>query len=252
MAKLNVVLNWQRNPHHDLLLPEHPTLHLSAVPTEYDCEPTSVAIQNQGNLGSCTGFACTGAQQHAMKQVGRDPGRLSEMLQYQLELIRAGQFGHDMGSTISTGYIIMEAYGVAPAAMWDYQMKRFRVRPPQSVLQAAAKHKLDKQQAVKVQQTVQAIKAVVSSNRLVTFGFEVPTSFMDVKADGMWKGPQAGDKIEGGHAVNVAGYSDLLQAFKVRNSWGTGWGKQGYVWMPYSFLTSHQASDFASMIVPAA
>lgn len=253
MAKLNVVLNWQRDPHHETKLPAHPELHLAApVPTEMDCEPDSVPIQDQGGLGACTGFMGTGNIQHAMKQAGHDPGRLSEMLQYQLELIRDGHFGHDMGSTISTAFLVMELYGVAPAALWDYQMKRFRVRPPQSVVQAAAAHKLAKAQAVKVAQTLDAIKAINAGNRLVGFGFEVPTSFMDVKADGIWKGPQPGDKIEGGHAVNIAGYSDLMQAFKIRNSWSPKWGKNGYVWMPYSFVLSKQASDFAAMATPPA
>lgn len=32
----------------------------------------------------------------------------------------------------------------------------------------------------------------------------------------------------GGHAVSIVGYSDADQAWIVRNSWGTGWGENGY------------------------
>jgi hypothetical protein len=38
----------------------------------------------------------------------------------------------------------------------------------------------------------------------------------------------------GAHAVLVVGYDDTLQAFVVKNSWGTGWGAAGYFMIAYS------------------
>ncbi|MBN1964342.1 MAG: PQQ-binding-like beta-propeller repeat protein, partial [Anaerolineae bacterium] len=37
----------------------------------------------------------------------------------------------------------------------------------------------------------------------------------------------------GGHAMAVVGYDDAKQAFKVRNSWGSDWGEDGYCWIGY-------------------
>jgi len=57
--------------------------------------------------------------------------------------------------------------------------------------------------------------------------------------------PQPGEQVLGGHAVLAVGYDDAQQRFLVRNSWGTGWGMQGYFTMPYTYLTqSSLASDF--------
>jgi C1A family cysteine protease len=41
----------------------------------------------------------------------------------------------------------------------------------------------------------------------------------------------------------AAGYDDSTQQFIVRNSWGTGWGIQGYFMMPYDYLTNTNLSD---------
>ena len=42
----------------------------------------------------------------------------------------------------------------------------------------------------------------------------------------------------GGHAVTIVGYDDhrFGGAFKIVNSWGTGWGDEGYFWLPYGYF----------------
>lgn len=39
--------------------------------------------------------------------------------------------------------------------------------------------------------------------------------------------------IVGGHAMVVVGYDDKINAFKVMNSWGKGWGESGFGWISY-------------------
>lgn len=42
-----------------------------------------------------------------------------------------------------------------------------------------------------------------------------------------------GDKDRGGHLVLVVGYDDTMQAWLIKNSWGTGWGDGGFGWIGY-------------------
>jgi C1A family cysteine protease len=35
------------------------------------------------------------------------------------------------------------------------------------------------------------------------------------------------------HAIVIAGWDDARRAWHVRNSWGTGWGEDGYIWVRY-------------------
>jgi hypothetical protein len=38
----------------------------------------------------------------------------------------------------------------------------------------------------------------------------------------------------GGHAICIVGYDSINNRFKMRNSWGNSWGKNGYAWVPFA------------------
>lgn len=39
--------------------------------------------------------------------------------------------------------------------------------------------------------------------------------------------------VDGGHCIVIVGYDDTKQAWLIRNSWGIGWGTDGYGWFGY-------------------
>ena len=40
-------------------------------------------------------------------------------------------------------------------------------------------------------------------------------------------------RLEGGHAIVIVGWDDNKRAWRIKNSWGTGWGEGGYAWIKY-------------------
>jgi C1A family cysteine protease len=65
--------------------------------------------------------------------------------------------------------------------------------------------------------------------------------------------PSPQEQLLGGHCVVAVGYDDAQQRFIVRNSWGEGWGKNGYCTMPYAYLTDTDlSSDFWTIRLVAA
>lgn len=49
--------------------------------------------------------------------------------------------------------------------------------------------------------------------------------------------PSVGESPVGSHAVTIIGYNDATQRFQVQNSWGKGWGLNGFSGIPYAYLT---------------
>jgi C1A family cysteine protease len=55
-------------------------------------------------------------------------------------------------------------------------------------------------------------------------------------------------KAQLNHAIVIVGWSDSLQAWRIRNSWGTLWGEKGYGWIKYGCL---QVGSYAAYAIPA-
>lgn len=84
---------------------------------------------------------------------------------------------------------------------------------------------------------VDIIKRSISENKPVMIGMQCcHQSFLSVQGQ-VWQ-PQATDLENdpiGGHAITVIGYDDTKfgGAFELMNSWGTSWGNNGFIWIPY-------------------
>ena len=91
------------------------------------------------------------------------------------------------------------------------------------------------------------MKEVLADGLPIVIGFVVYQSFESdaVTNTGVVPMPGHHEKKLGGHCVVVVGYDDSQSRFILRNSWGTGWGMQGYFTMPYAYLTNPRlSSDF--------
>lgn len=65
--------------------------------------------------------------------------------------------------------------------------------------------------------------------------------------------PRPDPKTWGGHAMLMVGYDDTKKAFRVKNSWGTGWGDKGYSWFSYDFVSKgkvYEAAVVQSVLAP--
>ena len=84
--------------------------------------------------------------------------------------------------------------------------------------------------------TVAAVKKALYTQGPVLFALDFPTEWDYPPATGrLQDGLKTGDG-SGGHCMLIVGYSDTLQCFRLRNSWGPTWGDNGYGWMPYDML----------------
>lgn len=76
---------------------------------------------------------------------------------------------------------------------------------------------------------VEAVKRALQQGPLVTT-LTVYADFM-AYAGGVYK--HTSGEYEGGHAISIVGYDDTKNAFIIRNSWGQGWGENGFAYVDY-------------------
>ena len=48
--------------------------------------------------------------------------------------------------------------------------------------------------------------------------------------------------------LNKFGKVETTGALVIRNSWGNGWGEEGYGWLPYDYILRGLAEDFWSVL----
>ena len=96
----------------------------------------------------------------------------------------------------------------------------------------------------KTSERILPVKKSLSEGKPVIIGMNTPPSFFRRGVD-VWRPVENPGTIYGGHAMCVIGYDDNQYggAFEIQNSWGTEWGNKGYIWMRYI--------DFAAFVLEA-
>jgi len=201
-------------------------------------------IENQGNLGSCTGNAIAGAIELLHKRQNRTLD-ISRLFIYYYERLFIGTVNYDSGAYIRDGIKACYTYGAPTENLWPYNISKFRSVPSKEALIDAAKRKVTSyQRAADFNQVIDAI----TSGYPVTVGFSVYSSFDTniVARTGIMPYPDTKkEKLLGGHAVLLVGYNKNNNTFIARNSWGTGWGDRGYFYMPFQVIqNTSMSSDF--------
>ena len=219
-------------------LPDHRdhkfNLSLESLPAKVDPLGSGNIVENQGQLGSCTGHACTTAL-----EIVTGSKQLSRMMAYYNGRLFEGTTKIDAGAylrDVIKGFI---RYGVAPEVFWPYVTTEF-ARVPSA---AAYKQGLQIIPRVLSYQSIGSLiefKTALAHGLPVVFGFAVPQSFVSTETarTGWAQYPSATDRIIGGHAVTAIGYDDTASTpyVWVRNSWGPNWGINGNFKMPYKWF----------------
>ncbi len=213
------------------------------LPSEVDLRGQMPAVYNQGDIGSCTANAIAAAFDFERGRQGMDFINPSRLFIYYNERLIEGDVSYDGGAQIRDGVKVVSRIGVVPEAMWPYIEADLYTEPPQQIYDAASDDLVLEYRRVNPAH----IRYVLAQGFPVIFGFTVFDSFMSIGPDGVMPLPQPDDSVDGGHAVLAAGYTQVGgdPYFIVRNSWGDGWGDQGYFYMPFPVISvPGMASDF--------
>jgi hypothetical protein len=194
---------------------------------------------NQGIMGSCVGWASAyGALAIASAANSNitDKALITEMARSALYVYNQIKVsGCEAGSRIPDAFDLLKEKG-APKFK-DFNPPTCDEMPDQSVHAKAAQFKIKDYNTLfqisdNAERKILMTQSSLRANKPVVIGMALTPSFNNVGPDGHWA-PSPIEGTTGGHAMCVVGYDDYNRRFEILNSWGTNYGKGGYVTVSY-------------------
>lgn len=227
------------------LLYAAPSAVLGDLPPRVDLRPQCPPIYDQGELGSCTAQAIAGAIEYDQGRQGLPEFTPSRLFIYYNERVIEHCVDVDHGAMPRDGIKVVAGLGAPPETDWPYEVRRFADRPPERAFRDARRHRVASYQ--RLARDLGHMKGCLASGFPFVFGFAVYESFEGpaVQRSGRASMPRPRERLIGGHAVLAVGYVERQRRFIVRNSWGPGFGTDGYFTLPYDYLLERRLSgDF--------
>lgn len=218
-----------------------------ALPVRASAMELQPEIRDQGALGSCTGFGTARCVGHCMAKQGIlfKGGWPSPLFNYFNSRVEMGTITEDSGATIRTAIKSAVKFGSCSESTWPYAIEKFMQRPTQKAYQEALKNQALVYERVAVNgwvtRSIDGIRQAIADGFSVDFGMTLYDSFQSVGADGIVPTPKFWEGKLGGHCMVIVGYEmeTKQQYFTVANSWGKGWGKDGYCFIPAAMIKKY-------------
>lgn len=199
-------------------------------------------VYDQGQSSSCTANAIGAAIEYDMHCQSRPEWTPSRLFTYYNEREMEGTVNSpDAGAEIRDGIKSAAKQGYVDENLWPFDLNKVTVKPTDNVYQEASKNLIRQYSRVPV--VLHNIQNVLIHKIPIVFGITLYQSFESdsVAQTGIVPMPNPSENVVGGHAMLMVGYNETH--FIVRNSWGAGWGEQGYCYMPIEYITNTSLAD---------
>ncbi len=204
-------------------------------------------VGNQGNQGSCAGWATayycytySVAKQRKLTTEQRGDPRFQFSPAFLYHKVNGGV---DSGSKMRDIFDVLGSQGCATLAEMPYSDKDFTSAPSSEAVARADRYKARSVGCLFTAGKVDldALKTYLAEvQQPFVAAIPIFTDFPKGKLDSSFvyslSVPATKANFKGGHAVTIVGYDDDKKAFRMVNSWGPGWGDDGFIWLSEEFM----------------
>lgn len=230
--------------------------------------------ENQAALACSASFAVLGLLTYFERRISGRVFDASPLFLYRItrNMLGKGRSLGDSGADLRTSLKALQTIGVPPEEYWPYETSLFDTEPssfvyglakPQTELRYFRldtgntdvrnldSYNTDGRDPDNTGGGIwNTLRSFLAAGFPVAFGFSVPSS-LSSDAEIPYRGEL--DAVRGGQAAVAVGYKlDYFgrrrHALRIRSSWGTKWGDQGFGWLPTAYLSAHLARDFWTVL----
>ncbi len=215
----------------------------AALPPSVDLRKTWWNVGDQGNTGSCVGWATAdGVMRNMLVTADRLPqtSELSPRFVWMASketdqfVSRPETFIEASGTSLKAAADIVRKYGVVTTDLLPFKTTSLMYTgDPNTFYASAATRKAASY--VNLGKDLNQWKTWLSTKGPILAGLSVDRTWYDAATTSGNLDVFQPATARGGHAICVVGYT--ATRFIIRNSWGTTWGKSGFGFASYAYIT---------------
>jgi C1A family cysteine protease len=204
------------------------SLKISAYPAAYDLRTGGFVtpVKNQGGCGSCVSFGTIATIEATFRRQRNNPNLAIDLSEAHLFYC----YAKSKGFGCSTGWYPDQAMEMSKQGIVDDACYPYTAGDQNCTLCGDWQNRLVKITNYQKITDIGAMKDWLANRGALSACFTVYNDFYSYRS-GVYRHVTGG--VIGGHCVSIVGYDDNLGCWICKNSWGEGFGEQGYFKIAY-------------------
>lgn len=216
------------------------------LPSKISYRMYTPRVLNQGNDGSCVGYAVgyaqiTTQQNIAMGITNYYQRSIRSMDPYFVFPLIGTSDWCKNGTPIAGAIWVLEKYGNKPMVILPLLECQDTLPFHNFTMEVASMNTIEASKSIDPNDLIE-MKKCLNSGFTISIGTQLTGSFTSGSGlyGGNWQ-PGLYEATDGGHAMLIVGYDNYRNggSFEVMNSWGSSFGDNGFVWIKYSDIRKY-------------